>query len=81
MHLGAADGVAACLPRPDEILDWAPYFGAANLAEALRQLACRPARYVLLGGARVVNDLPLRQVTSRKERRGLTHRGGQREVS
>src|SRR5688572_29327428 len=73
MHLGTSDGGAPRLLRPMEILDRVPDLWAANPTEALRELACRPARNVVLGGACVVNDLPLRQMTRRKERCGLAH--------
>ncbi len=72
---------AARLLRPVEVLDRMAQLGPADLPEPLGQLARRAARDVGLGRARVVDDLPVRQVAGGEQRGGLAHRGGEREVA
>src|SRR5215211_880795 len=81
MHLGAGHCRAARLFRALEVLDGAARLGPPNVTETFGQLARGPARNVRLRGARVVDDLPLREVPSREQRSGLAHRRRQREVA
>ena len=74
-HVGAAR-----LARAVELVDRHADRGPPDLAQPLGELARRAARDVGLAGARVVDDLPLRQVARRQQRGGLAHRGGQGEV-
>jgi hypothetical protein len=77
----AADRRAARLTRADELVDRVGRLGAADLGQPLRQLARGPARHVGLAGVGVVDDLPVGRWRAASERRGLAHRGGQREVA
>src|SRR3954454_8053570 len=80
MHLRPGHGRAARLLRAVERLDRMPERRPADLAQPLGELARGPGREVGLARARVVEDLPLRQVARREQRRRLRHRGGQGEV-
>ena len=61
VDLGTADGHAAGLLGPMELAERVPELGLTDLAEALRELARRPARDVGLAGVRIVDDLPVRR--------------------
>ena len=67
--------------RPVDLLERPAERGRPDVAEPLGELARGAARDVGLGRARVVDDLPLREVPRRQQRGGLAHRRGQREVA
>ena len=80
MDLRAADVRAACLLRAVEVLYRVSKLRRADLAQSLSQFTSSPAGNVGFGGTCVVDDLPLRQMACGQKRRGLAHRGRQREV-
>src|SRR5581483_3618899 len=65
VHLRAGDVGPARLARTDDVLDGDGARRRAYLAEALRELARRAARRVGLARARVVDDLPRREMPRR----------------